>query len=253
MAEAQNNHAMLAVDGATKRFGGVVANANISLEVREGEIVGLIGPNGSGKTTLFNSIVGYHPVDSGSVAFDGREITDLRVPEIARLGLLRTFQQTRIYGLMSCMQNMRISAPSHAEGLLSMFAKSPPEVDGRAEELLEFVGLYSKRHLLAGELSFGQQKLIEFAMALMNEPKMLLLDEPTAGINPTLINGLIDRLRLANADLGVTLFVIEHNMRVVMNLAERIYCLAHGEMLAEGAPKEIQGNQMVVDAYLGAH
>ncbi len=134
-----------------------------------------------------------------------------------------------------------------------MFAKSPPEVDGRAEELLEFVGLYSKRHLLAGDLSFGQQKLLEFAMALMKEPKMLLLDEPTAGINPTLINGLIDRLRLANADLGVTLFVIEHNMRVVMNLAERIYCLAHGEMLAEGTPGEIQGNQKVVDAYLGSH
>ncbi len=115
MAEAQNNHAMLAVNGASKRFGGVVANTNISLEVREGEIVGLIGPNGSGKTTLFNSIVGYHLVDSGSVAFEGREITALRVPEIARLGLLRTFQQTRIYGLMNCMQNMRISAPSLAE------------------------------------------------------------------------------------------------------------------------------------------
>jgi len=134
-----------------------------------------------------------------------------------------------------------------------MFAHVPPEIDGRAEELLEFVGLYSKRHLLAGDLSFGQQKLLEFAMALMNGPKMLLLDEPTAGINPTLINGLIDRLRRANAEMGITLLVIEHNMRVVMNLAQRMYCLAHGELLAEGAPEQIQNDERVIAAYLGAH
>ena len=119
--------------------------------------------------------------------------------------------------------------------------------------LLEFVGLYSKRRLRGGDLSFGQQKLLEFAMALMNRPKVLLLDEPTAGINPTLINGLVDRLKRANTELGITLFVIEHNMRVVMNLAEHIYCLAHGEMLAAGSPEEVQGNQLVIDAYLGAH
>ncbi len=123
----------------------------------------------------------------------------------------------------------------------------------RAEHLLEFVGLFSKRNLISGDLSFGQQKLLEFAMALMNEPKVLLLDEPTAGINPTLINGLIDRLKRANQEFGITLFVIEHNMRVVMNLAESIYCLAHGEMLAKGTPDEIKNNQNVIDAYLGAH
>ncbi|MEX2409438.1 MAG: ATP-binding cassette domain-containing protein, partial [Rhodovibrionaceae bacterium] len=122
----------------------------------------------------------------------------------------------------------------------------------RAEELLEFVGLYQKRHLMAGSLSFGQQKLLEFAMALMNEPKMLLLDEPTAGINPTLINGLLERLERANSDLGITLLVIEHNMRVVMNLAQRIYCLAHGQLLAEGLPEDVRNDQRVVDAYLGA-
>ncbi|HVC11662.1 MAG TPA: ATP-binding cassette domain-containing protein, partial [Burkholderiales bacterium] len=119
--------------------------------------------------------------------------------------------------------------------------------------LLEFVGLYSKRRLIAGTLSFGQQKLLEFAMALMNEPKVLLLDEPTAGINPTLINGLIDRLKRANQEFGITLFVIEHNMRVIMNLAQHIYCLSRGEMLAEGEPERIQNDQRVVDAYLGAH
>lgn len=244
---------MLQVSNASKRFGGVIANEKISLEVPPGKIIGLIGPNGSGKTTLFNSIVGFHPLDDGSVRFEGQEISHLRVPQIARLGMLRTFQQTRIYGKMTCVQNMQISQPNHDEGLMSMFQRFPKEDLARIDHLLEFVGLYSKRHLLAGDLSFGQQKLLEFAMALMNEPKLLLLDEPTAGINPTLINGLIDRLKRANEEMGITLLVIEHNMRVIMNLAEHIYCLAHGEMLAEGTPDEIQNDQRVIDAYLGAH
>ena len=244
---------ILEVSGASKSFGGVIANDNISLKVPKGKIVGLIGPNGSGKTTLFNSIVGYHPVDSGSTRFEGREISKLRVPEIARLGLLRTFQQTRIYGKMNCMENMQISVPHVQEGLRTMFTKFPAEVTEKAESLLEFVGLYAKRHLRAGELSFGQQKLLEFAMALMNQPKMLLLDEPTAGINPTLINSLIDRLKRANSEIGVTLFVIEHNMRVIMDLAEHIYCLAHGQLLADGPPDKIRNDQRVIDAYLGAH
>jgi len=244
---------ILEVEGATKAFGGVVANLDISLVVPEGRIVGLIGPNGSGKTTLFNSIVGYHPIDAGSIRFENREISQLRVPEIARLGLLRTFQQTRIYGGMTCIQNMQISASHRREGLATMFSRHSPEVTERAEALLEFVGLWGKRRLAGGDLSFGQQKLLEFAMALMNEPRLLLLDEPTAGINPTLINGIIDRLKRANADFAITLFVIEHNMRVIMNLAEHIYCLAHGELLAEGPPEAIRDDQRVIDAYLGAH
>lgn len=244
---------MLSVRNASKAFGGVIANSDISIDVPEGAIVGLIGPNGSGKTTLFNSIVGYHPLDAGSIVFRGEEISQLRVPEIARRGLLRTFQQTRVYGKMNCVRNMLISAPQEAKGFGGMFRSFDAEETERAEDLLEFVGLYSKRNLLAGDLSFGQQKLLEFAMALMSEPKLLLLDEPTAGINPTLINGLIDRLKAANEHLGVTLLVIEHNMRVIMNLAQKIYCLAHGRLLAEGAPAEIQSDQRVVDAYLGAH
>ena len=175
------------------------------------------------------------------------------MPQIARLGLLRTFQQTRIYSKMDCVQNMLISVPHRNAGWADLFGNYEAEVTEKAERLLEFVGLYAKRHLISGDLSFGQQKLLEFAMALMNEPKVLLLDEPTAGINPTLINGLIDRLKRANTELGITLFVIEHNMRVIMNLAEHIYCLAHGELLASGTPGEIQGNQLVIDAYLGAH
>ncbi len=246
-------NAILEVTNASKAFGGVIANHDISLSVPEGRIIGLIGPNGSGKTTLFNSIVGYHPIDAGEIRFEGREISNLRVPQIARLGLLRTFQQTRVYTKMTCLQNMEISVSQDREGFADMIARPNPEVVGKAEALLEFVGLFAKRRLRAGDLSFGQQKLLEFAMALMNGPKLLLLDEPTAGINPTLINGLIDRLKRVNADLGITLLVIEHNMRVIMNLAEHIYCLAHGELLAEGSPEAIRDDQRVIDAYLGAH
>jgi neutral amino acid transport system ATP-binding protein len=133
-----------------------------------------------------------------------------------------------------------------------MFVKIPEELTAKSENLLEFVGLYQKRKLRAGDLSFGQQKLLELAMALMNEPKMLLLDEPTAGINPTLINGIIDRLITINKEYGITLFVIEHNMRVIMNLAQKIFCLAHGQLLAEGLPEQIKNDKRVIDAYLGA-
>ncbi len=244
---------LVEVDRVSKSFGGVVANHDISISVPEGKITGLIGPNGSGKTTLFNSIVGFHPIDSGSIRFKGREISKLRVQQIARLGMLRTFQQTRIYAKMNGIDNMLISMPHRNAALADMFRPYSKEHLEHAEHLLEFVGLYQKRKLPSGDLSFGQQKLLEFAMALMNEPELLLLDEPTAGINPTLINGLIDRMKRANTEFGITLFVIEHNMRVVMNLADSIYCLAHGELLAHGTPDQIQNDQRVIDAYLGAH
>ena len=245
--------AIIEVEDVSKSFGGVVANKDISLSVEQGRITGLIGPNGSGKTTLFNSIVGYHPIDSGSIKFEGKEISKLPVQYIARLGLLRTFQQTRIYGAMNCVENMLISMPHRKMGFAEAFGRHGKKDYERADQLLDFVGLYEKRFLRAGSLSFGQQKLLEFAMALMNEPTGLLLDEPTAGINPTLINGLIDRLKRANTEFGITLFIIEHNMRVIMNMAEKIYCLAHGQLLAEGTPDQIQNDRRVIDAYLGAH
>ena len=244
---------IIEVANVSKSYGGVIANKDISMTVEQGGITGLIGPNGSGKTTLFNSIVGYHPIDSGSIKFENQEISKMEVQNIARLGLIRTFQQTRIYGAMNCVENMLISLPHRKMKFLESFSRNGESDYEKADRLLEFVGLYEKRFLRAGSLSFGQQKLLEFAMALMNEPQALLLDEPTAGINPTLINGLIDRLKRANSEFGITLFVIEHNMRVIMNMAEKIYCLAHGELLAQGAPDEIQNNQMVIDAYLGAH
>ncbi|MCZ6667983.1 MAG: ABC transporter ATP-binding protein [Gammaproteobacteria bacterium] len=244
---------IIEIQDVSKFYGGVVANNAVSMIVKTGGITGLIGPNGSGKTTLFNSVVGFHPIDAGSIRFEGKEISKLPVQKIARLGLLRTFQQTRIYGKMDGVQNMLISLPHRKMSIwdaLKTYSRADYE---RADHLLEFVGLYEKRMLKSGDLSFGQQKLLEFAMALMNEPTCLLLDEPTAGINPTLINGLIERLKRANSEFGITLFIIEHNMRVIMNMAETIYCMAHGEMLAQGTPDEIQNDQRVIDAYLGAH
>ncbi len=243
---------ILEVKSVSKSFGGVKANVDVSLDVEQGSIVGLIGPNGSGKTTLFNSIVGTHPIDKGSIIFDNKEVSELPVPVVAKLGLLRTFQQTRIYGKLNCIENMLISHKGSDEGIAKIFSKIPVELTEKAETLLNFVGLYQKRKLRAGDLSFGQQKLLELAMALMNEPKMLLLDEPTAGINPTLINGIIDRLIKVNKDYGITLLVIEHNMKVIMSLAQRIFCLAHGKLLAEGSPSQIKNDKRVVDAYLGA-
>jgi ABC-type branched-subunit amino acid transport system ATPase component len=244
---------ILEVKNVSKAFGGVQANKDISMHVNKGEIVGLIGPNGSGKTTMFNSIVGQHIIDQGQVFFNNTEITTNTISQIANLGLLRTFQQTRIYKKMNCMENLIISLPQRKENFFDIFRQVDKKNNDRAEEILDFIGLHSKRFLKAGDLSFGQQKLLEFGMALINEPEMLLLDEPTAGINPTLINGLIDRLKKANAQFGITLLIIEHNMRVIMNITDRIYCLAHGELLAEGLPEEIQNNPNVIDAYLGAH
>ncbi|MGQ0547157.1 MAG: ABC transporter ATP-binding protein [Betaproteobacteria bacterium] len=244
--------AILEVSGVSKSFGGVQANRHLCLEVAAGSITGLIGPNGSGKTTLFNSIVGFHPVDAGSIRFDGREISRLPVQKIARLGLIRNFQQTRVFRGMNCVDNLLVAAP-HRDGVWrDMFRRSAAALVARAERLLEFVGLHAKRRLPAGSLSFGQQRLLELAMALMNEPRLLLLDEPTAGINPTLINGLIDRLKAANREFGVTLFVIEHNMRVIMGLAGHVYCMSRGELLAAGPPERIQRDPHVIDAYLGA-
>jgi branched-chain amino acid transport system ATP-binding protein len=243
---------MLELVEVTKTFGGILANDKVSLRVAQGSIVGLIGPNGSGKTTLFNTIAGAHPIDSGSVRFKGTEISKLLPGEIARAGIIRTFQQPRIYREMSVAANMLVSAAIRRESFAGLFRRAAPETDARLAELLDFVGLGVKRDTLAGDLSFGQQKLLELAMALANDPEMLLLDEPTSGINPVLIASLIDRLKAANRERGLTLLVIEHNMPAIMGLAQHIYCLAHGRLLAEGPPHKIKRDAKVLDAYLGA-
>jgi branched-chain amino acid transport system ATP-binding protein len=242
----------LDVHDVSKSFGAMLANDGVSLKVRKGEIVGLIGPNGSGKTTVFNCVVGHHPIDRGTVCFEGRDIVGLRVQAVARLGMLRTFQQTRVYRDMTCLENIRASLPSGEMRLRDLAWPLPRDSFQRACGVLGLVGLADHRDQLAGEMSFGQQRLLELAMVLMNEPKLLLLDEPTAGINPTAIATLIIRLRHVNRELGVTLLVIEHNMPVIMGLADRIYCLNRGKVLAEGTPSEVQNDQRVIDAYLGA-
>jgi branched-chain amino acid transport system ATP-binding protein len=172
--------------------------------------------------------------------------------DIARKGIIRTFQQPRIYRHMSVAANMLVSAAIRRSSLARLFGRESEDAAARSAELLDFVDLSAKKDLLAGDLSFGQQKLLELAMALVNDPELLLLDEPTAGINPVLIESLIDRLKAANKDRGLTLLVIEHNMPVIMGLAGYIYCLAHGKLLAEGPPDEIKTNAKVLDAYLGA-
>ncbi len=236
----------------TKAFGGVVANERISLAVPQGAIVGLIGPNGSGKTTLFNAITGAHAIDAGAIRFKGKDISRLLTGDIARAGIIRTYQQPRVYGGLTARENMRISASIRRAPFIRLFTRPRGDVEAYMDELLDFVGLAEKMDARAGDLSFGQQKLLELAMALANEPEMLLMDEPTAGINPVLIDGVIDRLKAARAELGLTLLIIEHNMPVIMDLAEHIYCLAHGKLLAEGPPGEIQSDARVLEAYLGA-
>lgn len=231
--------ALLEVRDVSKRFGGVVANRALSLEIAPGAITGLIGPNGSGKTTLFNSIVGRHPIDGGSIRFDGREISRLRTPQIARLGLIRTFQQTHVYRAMDCVQNMQISTPHAGETLRAMLRRPAPAVTDRAEALLEFVGLHSKRRLRAGELSFGQQKLLELAMALMSAPRLLLLDEPTAGLDPDRSESFVRLINSLHRQLGLTVVLVTHDLDTLAGMATRVAVLAEQRILALGTIDEI--------------
>ncbi|MFC7045914.1 ABC transporter ATP-binding protein [Halobacteriaceae archaeon GCM10025711] len=241
---------MLRTEGVTKSFGGLVAVDDVDIEVNKGEIVGLIGPNGSGKTTLFNCITGAMDADGGEVYLGDDRITDWPEHRVARGGLYRMFQHTRIYGGMSVLKNLLVSASTDSSPATAF---RPPSDDARerAEELLRYVGLWGLRDVQAGRMSFGQQKLLEFAMALMADPDVLLMDEPAGGINPSMIEQLLDYIRDANTEEEVTIFLIEHNMDFVMEIADRIYVLAHGEEIAEGTPSEIQQNDRVLDAYLG--
>ena len=242
---------LLALKAVHKHFGGVRANDGVDLEVPAGRIVGLIGPNGSGKTTLFNVVTGSAPADRGQVCFDGHDVTGLRPAQMARLGLLRTFQHAGVYAELSCLDNLLASRPRAAEPLRALWQRPPAADRDRAHALLAQVGLQAKASQQAGALSYGQRKLLELAMALMGQPRLLLLDEPTAGVSPAFIPELVERLRQANAALGITLLVIEHNMQVIMDLADQVHCMARGRVLASGTPAQVRADERVLEAYLG--
>lgn len=245
------DRAVLQTDGVTKRFGGLTAVDDVDVTVNSGEIVGLIGPNGAGKSTLFNCITGTLSADEGSVYLQGQDVTDWPEYKIARAGLGRMFQETRIFGNMTVEKNLLLAAQEGGADVSNLLRRPDDSLLQRTEELLDYVDLGGLAKTRAGRLSFGQQKLIEFAMELMAEPDLLLMDEPASGINPAMLENLIEYIRTANEDEEATIFLIEHNMDFVMEIADRIYVLAHGERIAEGTPEEIQNDQRVLDAYLG--
>ncbi len=240
---------LLEVTGLQKRFGGIRAIDDLSFYVREGSITGLVGPNGSGKTTAFNLIDGMMRADAGEVWFEGRRIDRLPPWQRSYLGLGRTFQITRLFRQMTVLENVVAPLPRFAWGQLRLDAVSGHEVE-RAEDLLEFVGMGRFRDVRAAALSFGQQKLVELAQILMLDPKLILLDEPAGGINPTLIERLVEKIRELNA-IGKTFLVVEHNMPLVSDLCDPVIVLARGRRIAAGSAEEIQRDPVVLDAYLG--
>src|SRR5579875_365108 len=240
---------LLAAQGICKAFGGIRALDTCSICVEEGSITGLIGPNGSGKTTMFNVITGYERSDSGQVMFQGQNITNASPAKIFRLGIGRTFQLTRIFPRMTVMENMHVAVQRNdLKGLLSRWSMSHEQQ--RALELLDFVGLAKLKDDLAGTLSFGQKKLLEFACILIAEPKVILLDEPAGGVNPTMVNYLAERIRTLN-QRGITFLVVEHNMEFVMSLCSKVMVMHRGTRIAEGTPAEVRSNPAVLEAYLG--
>ena len=240
---------LLEAQGISKAFGGIRALDTCSISVEQGSITGLIGPNGSGKTTLFNVMTGYERIDSGQVSFGGKSITNATPDKVFRLGIARTFQLTRVFPRLTVLENMHVAAQRNdLKGLLSRWSSTHEQ--RRALELLGFVGLVDLKDMPAGNLSYGQKKLLEFAYVLIAEPQVILLDEPAGGVNPTMINYLAERIRTLN-QRGVTFLVVEHNMEFVMGLCDKVMVMHRGTRIAEGAPAEVRANPAVLDAYLG--
>ncbi|MGH2891516.1 MAG: ABC transporter ATP-binding protein, partial [Solirubrobacteraceae bacterium] len=242
---------LIEVRGVSKSYGGVHALSLCDLDVREGEINGLIGPNGSGKTTLFNIITGYERIQQGRVSFRGAEITNAPPDRVFKLGIGRTFQLTRLFMRLTVLENMLV-ATQRQEGWLRGVMRLAGSLSERrrAMELLDFVGITRLAHEPAGNLSYGQRKLLELASLLVADPAILLLDEPAGGVNPTLITHLADRIRELNRT-GKTILVVEHNLEFVMGLCSRITVLSQGTALVSGSPSEVRTNPAVLDAYLG--
>lgn len=241
--------AILEIVNLTKSFGGLMAVNNCTFSVEEGSITALIGPNGAGKTTVFNLISGILSADSGQLIFNGERIEALQPHKITRKGLSRTFQISRDLMEMSVIENLIVHSPT--QGLLDLIKRSilKSELD-QAMELLDFVGITHLAHAKAKSLSYGQKKLMEFAATLMTEPCMILLDEPAGGINPALLENIMEKITEVNKR-GVTFLIVEHNMDVVMNLCDPVVVMAYGKVLAQGTPEAVQNNPQVLDAYLG--
>jgi branched-chain amino acid transport system ATP-binding protein len=247
-----HNHPVLKVTGLKKAYGAIQAVGGVSFEVRPGEIFGVIGPNGSGKTTLFNSMLGQITPDEGKIELNGQDVTTLGPLELNRLGVGRTFQSLQVFGKMTVRDNLIVAAQEHQGSLLSrMFAPSDSGLGDKADALIEQFHISHVADKKAGELSYGQQKLVDIAMAFMSEPDLVLLDEPCAGVNPALVGGISKLLKELNQTRKGSFVVIEHNMDFVMALCHRIMVMVEGEVLAIGTPAEIRANKQVLDAYLG--
>ena len=243
---------VLDVFGLKKRFGGIAAVDGVSFHVDEGEILGIIGPNGCGKSTTFNCILGQLAPSEGEVKVDGRNVTGMRPSDLNRLGVSRTFQLLQVFPQLSVRENLILAGQEHKGTMLSrLFGPSDAGLGPEADRMVRFFKLDHLAQAAAGGLSYGQQKLLDAAMAFMGGPRLVLLDEPAGGVNLTMLADLKERLRAINREQGATFVVIEHNMEFVMSLCTRVVVMAQGKVLAEGSPESIRSNPAVIEAYLG--
>jgi len=242
---------MIKIRNLSKYFGGLAATKNMNLEVRKGEILGLIGPNGAGKTTLFNLITGFCTPDSGTIKLKGENIVGFKPNEITKRGIARTFQIVRPFINMTVMENVLVGEISKIDhNIFKVLRKCSPDQKKKGSQILDLVGLKMEKNDFTASLPYALKKKVEISRALATEPELLLLDEPTAGLNPKELNDQITLIKKLNSQ-GITIVIIEHRMRMIMSISDRIIVLSYGEKIAEGTPREISQNKAVIDAYLG--